>query len=107
MIRRVRQDFQHERVDAVLQLLLTIPDSLPLGSSQFPERMQAALVLPSGENFEAFLHHVRVARVDWRGVLVAAGLAEDDWPERFGSGTPVRGSLAAQLKVLAPRSVDK
>lgn len=45
--------------------------------------MQAALVLPSGENFEAFLHHVRVARVDWRDVLVAAGLAEDDWPERL------------------------
>jgi hypothetical protein len=83
LIKRILQDFEHERVDAVLEHLGTIPQSLPLGSSQDPERMQAAVVLPARGNFEAFLGLLRLAEEDWRDALVGAGLGDCDWAARL------------------------
>ena len=80
---RVRRDFAPEHVDAVLGHLGTIPQSLPLGDRQDPERMQAALVLPSRGDLEVFLDLVHVAHSDWRDALVGSGLANADWADRL------------------------
>ncbi|WP_207555842.1 hypothetical protein [Intrasporangium flavum] len=61
----------------------SIPESLPLGGRQDPERLQAALVLPAHGSFEAFLDLVDLAEKDWRDLLVGAGLAGADWAERL------------------------
>lgn len=46
------------------------------------ERVQAAVVLASHGDPEAFEEQADLAEVDWRDVLVAAGLADDDWSDR-------------------------
>ena len=83
LTKRVRQDFEPGHVKAVLDHLGTIPESLPLGINQHPERMQAALVLPARGDLEAFLARMRLAQADWRDALVAAGLGDGDWSARL------------------------
>jgi hypothetical protein len=55
---------------------------------QDPERMQAALVLSAGGDWDGFLAAVELLRLDWRDLLVAAGLAHGDWPERLDRELP-------------------
>jgi hypothetical protein len=55
--------------------------SMPLSELQNTERLLAAVVLLSGGNVEAFQKAMDVGRVDWRDLLVAAGLANEDWPQ--------------------------
>ncbi|WP_330461556.1 hypothetical protein OIB37_34610 [Streptomyces sp. NBC_00820] len=49
-------------------------------SLQSPERLlTAALVIAAGD-VDKFRSAVRLAREDWRDLLVAGGLANEDWP---------------------------
>ena len=79
---RVRHDFPSHDADAVLEVLETIPESLPLGERQDPERL-LALVLPACGNLETFEGLVKLARTDWRDALMGAELASGDWPSRL------------------------
>jgi len=45
------------------------------------ERVQAAVVLFSRGQWERFLDMLEQLEVDWRDVLVAGGLAHEDWPQ--------------------------
>jgi hypothetical protein len=45
------------------------------------ERVQAAVVLASRGRWERFLAVFNLLSVDWRDVLMAGGLGNDDWPE--------------------------
>jgi len=83
LLNRVRADFEPNAVTEVLEQLARIPESLPLGDTQDPERMQAALVIPARGNLKAFLGLVSLANRDWRDALVGAGLGYGDWPERL------------------------
>lgn len=47
------------------------------------ERVQAALVLSSAGSWRRFAASLRLLRTDWRDVLVAGGLADEDWPQRL------------------------
>lgn len=47
------------------------------------ERIQAAVVFLAAGSYAAFERAAGRAEVDWRDVLVAAGLANGDWPERL------------------------
>ncbi len=45
------------------------------------ERIQAAVVLASDGQWERFLAVFKLLAVDWRDVLVAGGLGNEDWPQ--------------------------
>lgn len=47
------------------------------------ERVQAAVVKLARGDLGRLDAQLREARIDWRDVLVAAGLAHEDWPERL------------------------
>jgi hypothetical protein len=72
-------DFQSD-AEQVLELLEAIPESAPLSGRQDPERLQAACVLPAGGDISEFAKRVRLLNGDWRDALVAAELAQPDWP---------------------------
>jgi hypothetical protein len=80
LVRRVRQDFSTTDAIKVIDSLLSIPETLPLGGKQDPERLQAALVLIGAGNYQTFEPALRLAHVDWRDLLVDAGLEHSDWP---------------------------
>ncbi|MEO7630765.1 MAG: hypothetical protein ABIS44_05410 [Mycobacteriales bacterium] len=50
---------------------------------QESERVQAALVVRCGGDWQRFQSNVQLARLDWRDALVRAELADDDWPSRL------------------------
>ena len=49
-------------------------------SRQDAERLLAAAVLIADGDVGRFRSAIRLARTDWRDLLVAAGLANEDWP---------------------------
>jgi hypothetical protein len=51
---------------------------------QDPERIQAAVVIRSEGDWDEFQRRLALANQDWRDSLVAAGLANGDWPRRLG-----------------------
>ena len=77
LTRRVRTDF-----GADAELVLAALDEL----SDVPgvnERVQAAVVMMAGGDLGRLDRQLQEARIDWRDVLVVAGLAHEDWPERL------------------------
>jgi len=80
---RIRRDFEPAHVGVLLEQLRRIPESLPLGGRQDPERLQAAVVIPARGDLDAFAELVELARADWRDVLVGSGLGDDDWSVRL------------------------
>lgn len=75
----IRQHFGPAEVESVLALLT---HAVPGEEGDTPdgiERVQAAVVLLSGGNSQRFLQAAALAVADWRDVLVAAQLADDDW----------------------------
>ena len=65
----------------MLSALADIPEGLPLGGRQDPERLQACLVLGAAGRPEAFAEMLELAHVDWRDALMGAGLAGADWTD--------------------------
>lgn len=78
---RVHRDFG-ENSTRVLTLLEGLPEALP-GTPQEAERIQAALVLGAVGDLRRFDELIALARVDWRDLLVGAGLADADWREQL------------------------
>ena len=74
--RHVRETFDESVCDEALDRLKAIVD--PLGHD-VSERVLAAVVLASNGDFDKFLEMAHLAEVDWRDVLVAAGLEYEDW----------------------------
>lgn len=75
--RRIAHDFPPGSADMVLSYLGTLADSAYGGQSR--ERVQAALVLASRGQWDRFKSVLRLLRLDWRDVLMAGGLGQDDW----------------------------
>jgi hypothetical protein len=111
LIRRIRRDFPRGTDDEVIVALTALrPDD----SS---ERLQAALVLGAGGKWNRFEQQLRRLERDWRDVLVAGGLADEDWPARLAEELPcvpeteqADGPRTAQLRTArrdasAPRRV--
>ncbi len=74
--RHIRETFEESVCDEVLDWLRAIVD--PFGHD-VSERVLAAVVLASNGDFDKFLEMAHLAEVDWRDVLVAAGLEYEDW----------------------------
>ena len=80
LVRRVRRDFG-TRADEILRRLESL--QLPLIEKQGTdglERVQAAIVLAARGDEARFERNAALAERDWRDILVAAGLAQGDWP---------------------------
>jgi hypothetical protein len=82
LARRIAADFGSS-AGQVLKHLSGVPEALPLAENLDAERVQAALVLPAGGSFAAFAALLRMAMTDWRDALVAADLANADWPAKL------------------------
>lgn len=76
LARRVREDFGDD-AELVLAALAELPGYAA------SERVQAATVQLARGDLGRLDVQLREARIDWRDVLVAAGLAHEDWPERL------------------------
>lgn len=76
---RVRRDFGGA-APAVLNRLRDIRD--PFGR-EVSERVHAAVVLAAAGNADRLDRLAREAEIDWRDVLVVAGLAHEDWSSRM------------------------
>lgn len=74
----VGSQFPEDRAEQLLSELRDLPASVV--GRQDPERIQAALVIRTGGDWQAFQGMLRLAHEDWRDLLVAAGLGHDDWP---------------------------
>jgi hypothetical protein len=83
--RRIARDFPEPgSARGVLQLLAELPrqagyDAETLAS----ERVQAAIILLADGSLQRLRQAVDLAAADWRDLLVAAGLANEDWPQRL------------------------
>lgn len=84
--RRIARDFPEPGSAAGIEdLVVSAVESLPLADwpATAIERIQAAIVI-GGSGDLARLRHMRdLALQDWRDLLVAAGLGNQDWPRRL------------------------
>lgn len=83
--RRIRRDFPEPgSAEEIMRLLAEVPrrtgSETPRSETLRSERVQAAIILLAQGNVHRFRHAATSATEDWRDVLVAAGLAHDDWP---------------------------
>ena len=78
---RVRRDFPPDRVVSVLNRLEAL--ELPSAENQSLERVQAAIVLAAAGDEGRLEQAFAQAETDWRDILVAADLADENWRERL------------------------
>lgn len=76
LTRRVHADF-----GADAELVLAALAELSAYASS--ERVQAAVVKLARGDLGRLDRQLQEARIDWRDVLVPAGLAHEDWPEQL------------------------
>jgi hypothetical protein len=78
---RVRRDFGPSDADVVLTMLAELCPDLPdfRKDSEGTERVLAAVVVFADGNSQRFLDAAALALIDWRDVLMAAGLANESW----------------------------
>lgn len=83
--RRIRRDFPAPgSAEGVLMRLAELPDQTGYADAVLvSERVQAAIVLLAAGDVGRFKQAIDLARADWRDILVAAGLAEEDWPKKL------------------------
>ncbi|MDQ0714331.1 MoxR-like ATPase [Streptomyces luteogriseus] len=77
---RIRRDFPDPDAakgieGALWKLAVELEDSL-----QSPERLLTAAVVIADGDVDRFRSAVRLARTDWRDLLMAGGRGHEDWP---------------------------
>ncbi|MFE3270122.1 hypothetical protein [Streptomyces sp. NPDC059215] len=77
---RVRRDFPDGDVARGIEGALRVLGAELDASRQSVERLLAAVLVIAAGDVDGFRSAVRLARLDWRDLLVAAGLAGGDWP---------------------------
>lgn len=81
--RRIDADFPRH-ADMVVDALHSL-DPLVRDSRQDPERMFAAVVRLAHGRFDELDAALRLARQDWRDLLVGADFGNEDWPARLSA----------------------
>ncbi|TFG69078.1 MAG: hypothetical protein E4H24_01765 [Thermomicrobiales bacterium] len=78
---RVARDFLGKRTSQVLELL----SSLDLGGTSIEgdERICGAILIIADGDLDRLINAAAEAEIDWRDVLVLAGLENEDWPQRL------------------------
>ncbi len=82
LARRVRREFDEASAQIVFDALADLSRT-STDRTHGTERVQAAIVLLAGGDLARFRGARDLARADWRDVLVAAGLADDDWSAKL------------------------
>ena len=80
LFRRICEVFDQSDV---YQVTRDLDDLTREPGPQTGERLQTAVVMLSHGDMPEFERQVEEARIDWRDVLIAAGLADEDWPQRL------------------------
>ncbi|MDN4471844.1 hypothetical protein [Demequina zhanjiangensis] len=78
--RRISRDFSRD-AEGVTELLST----MRLMGSVDHERVQAAVVLAARGQLDRVVDAVDLAETDYRDILAASGLANEDWASRLES----------------------
>lgn len=81
--RRINVDFP-QHVDVAVNRLHSL-DQLVADSRQDPERMFAAVVRLAQGRLDKLDRATRLAREDWRDLLVGADFGNEDWPARLSA----------------------
>ena len=78
---RIARDFRGEHATQAVDLL----SSLEIGatSAEAAERICGALLIIAGGDEDRLVEAAVSAEIDWRDVLVRAGLEHDDWRARL------------------------
>jgi len=78
---RVARDFKGRRTAEAAYVLeeIAVGSTTPEGF----ERICGAILIIADGDLDRLLRAACDAEMDWRDVLVAAGLAHDDWPARL------------------------
>nr|WSY55431.1 hypothetical protein OG999_38470 [Streptomyces sp. NBC_00886] len=77
---RIRRDFPDADVAGGIAGALRVLAAELEGSLQSAERLLTAAVVIAARDVERFRSAIRLARTDWRDLLVGGGLAGQDWP---------------------------
>ncbi|MEV0912364.1 hypothetical protein [Streptomyces hokutonensis] len=80
LYRRIRRDFADADVARGIVGALRVLAVELEGSLQSAERLLTAAVVIAAGDVERFRSAVRLARTDWRDLLMAGGLGHADWP---------------------------
>ena len=82
---RLQAFVRREFTDAHADMVVRRSNSLTLANAekQSLERIQAAVVLLTRGDVDAFEYNARLAEKDWRDVLVFSGLGQGDWERRL------------------------
>jgi hypothetical protein len=83
--RRIVRDFPRPGSAAeILRVLDELPDKAGYDADHLrTERIRAAIVLLANGDPARFRQAIKLARSGWRDLLVAAQLANEDWPARL------------------------
>jgi hypothetical protein len=83
--KRIQHDFPAPgAANGIITALDRLPDEAGYDPETFrSERIRAAIVLLADGDLSRFRNAVELAKTDWRDLLVAAGLAHEDWPARL------------------------
>ncbi|XVS62063.1 hypothetical protein ACQPYE_27850 [Actinosynnema sp. CA-299493] len=83
LTRRIRRDFPEPgSANGILRLLADSP-SVRGSEPEGTERIQAAIVILAAGDLTRLRAALAVVEADWRDLLVAAGLAHNDWRARL------------------------
>lgn len=105
---RIRRDFPEPgSAHGVLELVSGLPRKAGYDPEMLAsERVQAAIVLLAHGDLARLRQALDLAATDWRDLLVAAGLADDDWPARLnrelGPASPQHSSREFDALEFAP-----
>ncbi len=77
--RWIRSTYPGISADAVLRELAALEREEAAFGGQNPERVAAALAFIGGGDMTRFREAVELLRIDWRDVLVVAGLGNESW----------------------------
>jgi hypothetical protein len=80
---RLRIEAEYPNHSTIVLDRLRQHDELVIRSLQNPERMHAAIIRVADGSLDRLNDALSLARLDWRDLLVAAGLADGDWPARL------------------------
>jgi hypothetical protein len=102
--RRIRRDFPEPgSAKGVLRLLADLPQRAGYDEGILAsERVQAAIILAAGGDMSRLRQMLDLATADWRDLLVAAGLADENWPQRLSIelGEPPEQAAARPYQVM-------
>lgn len=74
LMRRIERDFSPHEIGEIVRLVSESADA---------ERVQAAVVLCAHGDLSRLHECVALAGLDWRDILVGAGLGNEDWRQRL------------------------